>query len=81
MHAFPRVHTCRERSLQLQRTDREVTCLKIGAPIDIHHLDLDVGSQLNALWDLAEQRSQAQRVALSTTTAGRQILQTLGYST
>ncbi|KAH7968165.1 hypothetical protein HPB52_006386 [Rhipicephalus sanguineus] len=36
---------------------------------------------LKALRDLAEQQSQAGRVRLSTTTAGRQILQTLGYFT
>ncbi|KAH7983513.1 hypothetical protein HPB52_012388 [Rhipicephalus sanguineus] len=52
-----------------------------GVPQYMPIADLHGRSRLNALRDLAEQQLQAQRVHLSTTTAGRQILQTLGYST
>ncbi|XP_077486793.1 uncharacterized protein LOC144098129 [Amblyomma americanum] len=43
--------------------------------------DLHACCKINALQDVAEQHFQAQRVRLSTTAAGRQILRALGYNT
>ncbi|XP_077508211.1 uncharacterized protein LOC144119489 [Amblyomma americanum] len=56
---------------------RLVTGLPQFCPVE----DLHACSKINALQDVAEQHLQAQRVRLSTTAAGRQILRALGYNT
>lgn len=65
--------------LQLERINSKAMRLVTGLPQYCPVVDLHACSKINALQDVAEQQSQAQRVRLSTTVAGRQILRALGY--
>ncbi|KAH9363304.1 hypothetical protein HPB48_006410 [Haemaphysalis longicornis] len=63
--------------LQLERINRKAMRLVTGIYCPV--VDLHACSNINAPQDVAEQQSQAQRVWLSATVAGRQILRALGY--
>lgn len=80
LYAYPYMRLNATQRLQLERINRKAMRLVTGLPQYCPVVNLHACSNINALQDLAEQQLQAQRVRLSTTAAGRQILQALGYN-